>query len=209
MDLEVESMLAKGAIREAVPKPNQFLSNVFVTPKGEGLFRPIINLKKLNEYVPYHHFKMEGLKDLKHLLQEGDWMCKLDLKDAYFSVPLGTRSRKLVRFRWKGKLYEFLCLAFGLGPAPRIFTKLMKVPISILRRLGIRLVIYLDDLLIIASSREQLCEARDTVMFLFFHLGLTINLKKSVLTPSQKLEFLGIIVDSLAMTFALSQKKIK
>ena len=35
-DLEVESMLAKGAIREAIPKEDQFLSNIFVTPKGEA-----------------------------------------------------------------------------------------------------------------------------------------------------------------------------
>ena len=42
-------------------------------------------------------------------------MCKLELKDAYYS----------------GKLYEFLCLCYGLGPAPRIFTKLLKIPISV------------------------------------------------------------------------------
>ena len=35
MDQEIESMLAKGAIREAIPKSDQFLSNVFVTPKKE------------------------------------------------------------------------------------------------------------------------------------------------------------------------------
>ena len=86
MDKEIESMLAKGAIREAIPKGDQFLSNVFVTPKGEGQFRPIINLKQLNRYVPYYHFKMEGLKDVKYLLQKGDWMCKIDLKDAYFFI---------------------------------------------------------------------------------------------------------------------------
>ena len=207
MDKEVEDMLAKGAIRVAIPKEDQFLSNVFVTPKGEGQYRPIINLKRLNEYVPYHHFKMEGLKDVKHLLNKGDWMCKIDLKDAYFSVPLGTRSRKLVRFRWKGVLYEFLCLAFGIGPAPRIFTKLMKVPVSILRRLGIRLVIYLDDLLIMGSSQEEVIQARDTIMYLFYHLGLTINMKKSILSPSQELEFLGVLVNSLTMVFSLWWKK--
>ena len=183
MDKEVKSMLAKGAIRVAIPKTDQFLSNVFVTPKGEGEFRPIINLKGLNHYVPYHHFKMEGLKDVKNLLRKGDWMCKMDLKDAYFSVPLSTRSRKLVRFQWKGILYEFLCLAFGLGPAPRVFTKLMKVPISILRKLGVCLVIYLDDLLIMAPSIEKLKMARDTTMYLFHHLGLTINLKSQCWNP--------------------------
>ena len=81
MDQEIRSMLTKGAIREAIPKSDQFLSNVFVTPKGEGLYRPIINLKDLNQYVPYHHFKMEGLKDVKNLLTKGDWTCKLDLKE--------------------------------------------------------------------------------------------------------------------------------
>jgi hypothetical protein len=208
MDKEIESMLTKGAIREAIPKEDQFLSNVFVTPKGEeGEYRPITNLKQLNQYVPYHHFKMEGLKDVKYLLQKGDWMCKIDLKDAYFSVPLGTRSRKLVRFKWKGILYEFLCLAFGLGPAPRIFTKLMKVPIALLRRLGIRLVIYLDDLLIMGSTIEEVARARDTVMYLFYHLGLTINMKKSVLSPSQELEFLGVTINSLSMMFYLSKEK--
>ena len=209
MNKEVKSMLAKGAIRVAIPKADQFLSNVFVTPKGEEEFRPIINLKGLNHYVPYHHFKMEGLKDVRNLLRKGDWMCKMDLKDAYFSVPLNTRSRKLVGFQWKGTLYEFLCLAFGLGPAPRVFTKLMKVPISILRKLGVCLVIYLDDLLIMAPSIEKLKMARDTTMYLFHHLGLTINLKKSVLEPTQSVEFLGIIVDSKALSFLLPEKKIQ
>ena len=47
-------------------------------------------------------------------------------------------SRKYIRFIWEGNLYEFLCLCFGLGPAPLIFTKLMKIPISVLRKLNVR-----------------------------------------------------------------------
>ena len=61
-------------------------------------------------------------------------MCKLDLKDAYFCVPLSQESQKLVRFYWSGNLYEFLCLCFGLGPAPRIFTKLIKIPTHIVTK---------------------------------------------------------------------------
>ena len=86
----------------------------------------------------------------------------------------------------------------------------MKVPVSILRKLGIILVIYLDDMLIIAPSQDdELLQARDSIMFLFYHLGLTINLKKSVLSPTQVVEFLGVIVNSLDMTFSLSEKKSK
>ena len=86
-------------------------------------------------------------------------MCKLDLKDAYFSVPLNPASRKFVWFLWSGKLYEFLCLCFGLGPAPIIFTKLPKIPI-LLRRLNIRIIIYLYDMLLIGHTiGETSCSA--------------------------------------------------
>ena len=81
-------------------------------------------------------------------------MCKLDLKDAYYCVPLQKISRKYFRFHWSGNLYEFLCLCFGLGPAPRIFTILLKIPIVILRRINIRMI--------------SMC--RDTVIFLLQHL---------------------------------------
>ena len=74
---------------------------------------------------------MESLQTLKYMVKERDYMCKIDLKDAYFTIPLDKSCRHLVRFLWEGNLYEFLCLCFGLRPAPRVFTKILKVPISL------------------------------------------------------------------------------
>ena len=116
--------------------------------------KPVMNLKQLNVYIPYCHFKMEGLQNLKYTLPKGDYMCKLDLKD-YFSVPFEKNSRQFVCFRWSGNLYEFLCFCFGLGPAPRIFTKLLKVPMTVLRRINIKIITYLDDMLLIGHSLEE------------------------------------------------------
>ena len=39
------------------------------------------------------------------------------------------------------------------------------------------------------------------------HLGFVINLKKSVLTPQTRIEFLGIMIDSNAMTLSLPEGK--
>ena len=89
-------------------------------------------------------------------------MCKLDLKDAYISVLLNPAYRKLARFLWSGKLYKSLCLCFGLRPAPRIFTKLIKIPVLVLRHLNIRIIIYLDDMLLIDHTIEEPLMARDT-----------------------------------------------
>ena len=135
-------------------------------------------------------------------------MCKLNLKDAYFSVPLNPASTKFVRFLCSGKLYEFLCLCFRLGPAPKFFTKLLKIPVSVLRRLNILIIIYLDDMLLIDHTIEETLVARDTVIFLLQPLGFVLNLKKLVLTPTQRIEFLGLTVDSLIMTLSLPEKKV-
>ena len=49
---------------------------------------------------------------------------------------------------------------------------------------------------------------RDTVIFLLQELGFVLNLKKSVLTPTQRIEFLSVTVDSLIMTMSLPEKKV-
>ena len=82
-------------------------------------------------------------------------MCKLDLKDTHFSVPLDQNSRKFLKCQWKGTLYEFMCLCFGLDPAPRVFKKLLNIPISFQRKINIRLLIYLGDMLILSHRKRE------------------------------------------------------
>ena len=205
----LQEMEEKGAIRRVEHVHGQILSNLFLRPKKGGSFRAIINLKKLNQCIPYCHFKMEGMKEVKTLLHKGDLMAKIDLKDAYWSVPIGNESRKFLRFQRNGNIWEFLVMAFGLGPAPRTFTKLMKVPISILRRLQVRIVVYLDDMLLMGADQWEIQMARDTTVYLLENLGFTINWEKSILTPSHKCEFLGMNLDSLTMTVTLPEEKIQ
>ena len=136
-------------------------------------------------------------------------MCKLDLKDAYFHVPLDQNLRKFVRFQWNGTLYEFMCLCFGLGLAPRLFTKLLKIPISLLIKINIRVIIYLDDMLILSHTIREAHMSRDTVIYLLQNLGFIINVKKSILHPCQKIEFLGMEIDSIKMTLSLTPEKVQ
>ena len=125
-------MLRKGAIVVSDLKiSDQFLSSLFLGKKKDEGNRPVVNLKDLSRNIPYQHFKIEELLLLKEMLLPGDKMCKIDLKDAYFAIPLSVKSRKYVRFQWKGLLYEYCCLCFELPPTPLVFTKLLKVPISL------------------------------------------------------------------------------
>ena len=80
-------MLQKVVIQKGSHVSGKFLSNLFLVEKSDGGKRPMINLKNLNSFIPYQHFKMEGLHLMKDLLQDWDYMCNIDLRDAYFTIP--------------------------------------------------------------------------------------------------------------------------
>ena len=133
---------------------------------------------------------MEGPHFLKFVLEQDDLLCKIDLKEAHFSVLLIKSSQTFVRFQSSDNLYEFLCLYFVLGLAPKIFIKLLKVPIALLRRVNIRIIIYLDKMLLMERTLPEILMARDTLIFLLQHLGFVISLQKPALHP----EFLGLVI---------------
>ena len=63
-------------------------------------------------------------------------MTKLDLQDAYLTIPVGPKSKIFLRFFWKGMLYQFTCLPFGLSPSARLFTKTLKPVICLSKIYG-------------------------------------------------------------------------
>ena len=195
---EVQAMFRKGAIHLVHPKENQFLSNLFLVPKKDGGNRPVINLKALNSFIHYSHFKIlfsvkRSSKRERFYVQGGPERCLLLHSFAQESSKISSISMEV-------KHYEFLYLCFGLGPAPRIFTKLLKIRIAVLRWIQIRIIIYLEDMLLMSQTINGLEIARDTLIFLLQSLGFVNNLQKSVLEPLQKIEF---------MTLTLPQEKVK
>ena len=152
---------------------------------------------------------MEGIHNLKDLLQPGNWLAKVDLKDAFFTVPMHHQYRKYLRFTFQGKTYQFTCLPFGLCSAPWVFTKALKPALAMLRQKGVRLIAYMDDILLLAESKEMIHDHLEGMTYLLESLGFIINRKKSVLNPAQTLEFLGLTVDSLSKELRLPPLKIK
>ena len=67
-------------------------------------------------------------------------MCAgLDLKDAFLHVPMDAKVKKFLQFKWKGKLYEWQVLPFGLKCSPQILTLMVKHIVKFLRGRGINL----------------------------------------------------------------------
>jgi hypothetical protein len=73
-------------------------------------------------------------------------------------------------------MYQSLCLSFGIKIAPWVFTKLIKVPVSYIRRQGIRLVIDLGDILILNQSKQAAVLNGIKVKGILESLGFMINI---------------------------------
>ena len=118
VDEELASLLNKGAVEKIPRNSRGYYSRIFCVPKPVR-WRPIINLKLLNaRYIETPHFRMDTTKDVALLLRPNDWAATIDLKDAYFHVPIDRRSRRFLRFGWRGEFFQFCVLPFGFRPPP-------------------------------------------------------------------------------------------
>lgn len=150
---------------------------------------------------------MDTLKSIITLMKPNCFMSTIDLKDAYYSVPINEEHQKYLKFCWKGNYFKFVCFPNGLSFCPRKFTKLLKPAHAYLRLLGHVLAGYIDDNYIQGDSYEDaVTGVLDTVQ-LFSDLGFFIHPKKSSLIPSQKIEHLGFVLNSVDMTVRLTDSK--
>ena len=99
---EVRSMLKKGAIQKVIHSPREFISNLFLVDKTDRGKWPVINLKNLNVFIPYQHFKMEGLHLINDILQEGDLQNRSE-RCIFFSSHR-QKSQKVPPFSVRGQL---------------------------------------------------------------------------------------------------------
>ena len=66
-----------------------------------------------------------------------------------------------------------------------------------------------SHILLIAETEEKARDQASGLIYLLQCLGFTVNMEKTVLDPSQYLEFLGFMVDTTKMELSLPAQKIK
>ena len=206
---QIQLMLQQGIVEPASPSSRAYVSHMFLRPKTDGSFRPILNLSELNEYTVYRHFKMDHLCSVMRILPQGSYMASIDITSAYFAIPVKCRDRDLLQFKYHGKRYRYTCLPNGYSPGPRVFTRIMKALLSYLRvRYGVNLVFYIDDTLIYGDSFMAVQQYVSHTLRVLQQAGFTISWKKSVLGPTQSIDYLGFTIDSTTLTLTIPGTKV-
>ena len=181
IEMEVAKLISKGVISGSPIE--DYFSNLFTTPKKDGTYRTILNLKHLNQECETSHFKMESLRQAVHMVQPNCYLASIDIKDAFYSVPVHSAHKKYLKFMWVGKAYYYNAMPNGYVDAMRVFTKILKPVFASLREQGYTSVVYVDDSLLYGLTYEE-CQTNVMVTLESLQdLGFVIHSTKSVLFP--------------------------
>ena len=203
----LESM---GALRPIAESEAKYVSRCFLVPKKKpGDYRMVVDLRHVNEFAVAGTAEVETLRTLQTVARPGDWMTALDLSDGYYHFRLRPEDARFFQIATPTGAYTIEALNMGWTRSPEVFTDALRPAVRWLRARGVRLLWYLDDFLICGATPEECAHARDLTVELFRQLGLLIKREKCVWTPTQQIEHLGMLVDTVRGEFRVTDRKLE
>ena len=190
----ITALCAAGCVVEVAQRPH-ICSPLSVVESGSGKKRLVINLRHLNRFLWKQKFKYEDLRVAMLLLEQGDYMFSFDLKSGYHHVDIAKEHWKYLGFAWGKQFYVFTVLPFGLSSACYIFTKMVRPLVKYWRAKGLRVIVYLDDGLCAVDGESNALVASQLVRSTLEQAGFVANVDKSIWTPTQRLQWLGFVID--------------
>jgi hypothetical protein len=119
-------------------------------------------------------------------------------------VEIAPRFWRWLGFQWGGKYYEFCSLPFGLAPACRTFTLLVRALAAHWRSQGIRMVHYIDDWVFFCHPSEHAALTRRIIADIKAS-GFIINQEKShgLERPTFQFDWIGYSFDLRKGTYGV------
>ncbi|MCP4545470.1 MAG: hypothetical protein GY835_03255 [bacterium] len=226
LDALFQSELDAGKLCLSATRPTRVHAIGAVPKKDSPDFRPITDCSRprsdpLNAYIRPHlaKFRFASIDRVVGAMTPGCFMAVVDIKAAFRSVPVFPPHRQFLGFCWEfpgcAPCYLLDCvLSFGLSCSPIIFHRISTSVVRMMRRaraLGLihfsEIVVYLDDFCLVAPSEHDCSASLQFLVRLLCDLGFQLSASKLV-SPSQRVRYLGIDLDSIQMKLFLPPDKV-
>ena len=188
---KVEMELAR-LERVGIIQPVQFSEWGALVPvlKKDGSIRVCGDYKlTVNRVSSVDAYPLPRVDDLLASTTNTKIFTKLDLSNAYLQLELDDDSQKLVTISTHKGLYKYNRLPFGVSSAPSIFQRTMEGIVA-----GIpNVVVYIDDILVVGSSKEDHLRTLDIVLKQLEDAGLRLKLAKCAFMMG-RVEYLGHLI---------------
>ena len=208
----MEDYQRSGAVKKVEDIGSKFLIPRFVIEKVEdgGMKKRLIaDCRELNLHHSTQKFRLDNLQSIFPFLRKGQFAAKIDLKDAYFHLGIQEEYRPYFRKKIGDQVWEYQAACFGLNILPKLFMDVMGTFEKLWRQRGMLVFVYLDDILILGATQKQVQKDLLFVVKTLLQGGLKINIKKSVLEPSQVVKHLGFQLNLAQGLLEISPQKLK
>ena len=192
VDNEINEHLTSGAIEECLKQP-LCISPIGCVPKKPNKLRLTVDLQCLDAFSKTPKFQYESISTVCKQICPHDTLVTLDIKNGFQHIPIHPDHRKFLGIQWKGDWYQWKVLPFRFNGSPYFFCKTLQLVIQYLCQQGLQLVIYVDNILLVASPSE-IENHKQLLLNTLIRLGWLVNWEESSLQPALHKEFIGYVV---------------
>jgi len=152
---QVNQLLAKDIVK---PSNSPYNSPIWIVPKkpdssGNKRWRMVVDYRRLNEKTIGDAYPLPNISDILDQLGSAKYFSVLDLASGFHQIPMDPADAHKTAFSTPHGHYQFARMPFGLKNAPATFQRLMDQILTGLQ--GIELFVYMDDIVIYASSLRE------------------------------------------------------
>ena len=170
----------------------------------------------LGQSTTYTYPKVEDFRVLVLKSGRGAFMWKRDLSRFFLQLPMDPVDYDKVAMVWRGVIFFFVSLAFGLRHSGLNGQRVTDAVAWILRRLGLEtdreraynVVNYVDDMGGVESTQDSATAAFEALAWLLEDVGLAESKEKAE-APTTQLTYLGVEFDSQAMEMRVPAGKLE
>ncbi|XP_046141954.1 uncharacterized protein LOC123987841 [Osmia bicornis bicornis] len=152
---QVNELLEKDIIEHSSSPYN---SPIWIVPKkedtqGNKSWRLVIDFRKLNEKTISDAYPLPNIVDILDQLGSAKYFSIFDLKSSFHQIPMHPDDKHKTAFSTPFGHFQFKRMPFGLKNAAGSFQRLMNNVLDGLQ--GVEAFVYIDDIVIYASSIEE------------------------------------------------------
>ena len=204
------------------------MAPVFVVPKPNGTWRPIVHLSYkrwgklysindlLYDYVKtVQYIKFREVVHLVNNAGPGAFIFLIDAQDAYYRVPIQPSDWKYMGIKWAQKLWVFRSLQMGCSSSPKIYTEFADaveyICVNKNKKLSFlngtqQLRHYMDDFFGVLPNYKEANELFNLVINTFEELGIPTRPPKCH-APYTRRAILGWMYDTIKRVVGMKEEK--
>ncbi len=187
---KVDELLQDRVIQESHYPWN---SSLFLVPKKDGSYRPVIDFRKVSALTVPGHYPLPVLSELLQSIGKHNTVfTSLNFLSGFWQIPMDDKSLEITAFSTTTGHYEWLLLPMGLGNAPLTFQRVVNTLFSGV--IGKCLFVHLDDFNVVSKDLDSHHQQLSLVFRKLTEAVLKTKLTKCEFLKSS-IEFLGHLVD--------------